>query len=161
MKAKTVTGREIVYDMMQLGMSISRWNKQHASMEKVAKRMDELGLTHHQVEILGFIKGNPELNTVSEIAAELFISKGSLSLMLTKLQQAGFLEKQSAKGSDDGRKVYVTLTEKGEEAVEEVMGLLLDQASIIFTKMDEERRTQIYTKVQELKELFDIGGWKR
>ena len=157
---KPVTGREIVYDMMQLGMGISKWNKQHASMEKVAKRLNELGLTHHQVEILGFMKGNPELHTVSDIAAALFISKGSLSLMLTKLQTAGFVAKKSAAETDDGRKVYITLTESGAAAVEEIMGLLLDQASIMFERMDEERRTQIYTKVQELRELFDIGGWK-
>ena len=100
---KPVTGREIVYDMMQLGMQIGRWNKRYSTKEKVAKRLDELGLTHHQVEILGFLKGNPELTTVSEIAAELFISKGSLSLMLTKLQAAGFVEKKSAAGADDGR----------------------------------------------------------
>lgn len=157
---KPVTGREIVYDMMQLGMEIGRWNKRYSTKEKVAGRLDELGLTHHQVEILGFMKGNPELNTVSEIAAELFISKGSLSLMLTKLQAAGFVEKKSAAGADDGRKVYVTLTEKGKSAVEEIMDLLLDQASIMFEEVNEEKRAQIYTKVQELTELFNTGGWK-
>ena len=157
---KPATGREIVYDMMQLGMHISKWNKQHASMEAVAKRLDELGLTHHQVEILGFMKGNPELHTVSEIAAALYISKASLSLMLTKLQTAGFVEKKSAAEEDDGRKVYITLTESGAAAVEEIMGLLLDHASIMFDRMDEERRTQIYEKVKELETLFDIGGWK-
>ncbi|MBR5122200.1 MAG: MarR family transcriptional regulator [Anaerotignum sp.] len=157
---KPITGREIVYDMMQLGMQIDRWNKQYATKKIVAKRLDELGLTHHQVQILGFLKGNPEVNTVSDIAAELIISKGSLSLMLTKLQQAGFVAKKSAEGEDDGRKVYVTLTEKGMTALEEIMDLLLDSASIMFEKIDEERRTQIYKKVQELTELFDTGGWK-
>ena len=156
---KAITGREIISDMMQLGISIARWNKQYTSREKVANRMEELGLTHHQLEILGFIKANPELNTVSEIAAELYISKGSLSLMLTKLQTAGFIRKTSAKSGDDGRKVYVTLTEKGDVAVEEITGLLLEQASAAFENVDEKSREQIYTKVKELKELFDMGGW--
>ncbi|MBQ9091532.1 MAG: winged helix-turn-helix transcriptional regulator [Anaerotignum sp.] len=156
---KGITGRDIVYDMMQLGMQIARWNKQYSTKEKVAKRLDELGLTNHQVEILGFMKGNSELNTVSEIAAELCISKGSLSLMLSKLQHGGFVQKKSAKNGDDGRKVYVSLTEKGEAAVAEIMDLLLDQASVLFEQVDEERRTQIYTKVRELTELFNTGGW--
>ena len=160
MKAKTVTGREVVYNMMQLGTQIDRWNKQYATKKVVAKRFDELGLTHHQVQILSFLRGNPEVNTVSEIAAELFISKGSLSLMLTKLQRAGFVAKKSAEGEDDGRKVYVALTEKGTAALEEIMDILLDHASIMFDKIDVERRIQIYTKVQELTELFHTGGWK-
>ena len=155
-----VTGREIVYDMIQLGVSIARWNKQHCSKEIVAKRFEELGLTHHQIEVLGFMKNNPELQTVSEIAAELCISKGSLSLMLSKLQQGGFVQKTSAKGNDDGRKVYIALTEKGEAALDEIMELLLDNASQLFAELDAERREQIYEKIQELKDLFNTGGWK-
>ena len=160
MKTRAVTGKEIVFDMMQLGMHISRWNKQYAAKDMVVKRVEELGLTHHQVEILAFMKENPELHTVSELSAELFISKGSLSLMLTKLQNAGFLKKTSAKGTDDGRKVYISLTEKGKKAVDEILDLLMDHASVMYDRMDEERRTQIYRKVQELKELFGTGGWK-
>ena len=156
----TVTGKEIFHDMMLLGTNIARWNKQYSTKEKVVKRVEELGLTHHQVEILGFMKGNPELNTVSEIAAELFISKGSLSLMLSKLQRGGFVQKTSAKGEDDGRKVYVSLTEKGKDAVKQMQEAMLSSASGIFDDMDEERRALFYTKVKELKELFNIGGWK-
>ena len=157
---KPVTGREIVYDMMQLGMNIARWNKQYSSKEKVANRLQELGLTQHQIEIMGFLHNNPELNTVSALSSELFISKGSLSLMLSKLQHGGFLKKKAAKGEDDGRKVYVSLTEKGEAALQEVMDLLLDHAAVAFDNMEEERRTLIYTKVKELSELFNVGGWK-
>ena len=155
-----VTGREIVYDMMQLGLSIARWNKQYSTKETVAKRVDELGLTFHQVEVLGFMKNNPELQTVSEIAAELCISKGSLSLMLSKLQLGGFVQKTSAKGSDDGRKVYIALTEKGEAALEEILELMLENATQLFAELDEEKREQIYEKIQELKDLFNTGGWK-
>lgn len=157
---KAVTGSEIVHGLMTLGSSIARWNKEYSSEQRVAKRVDELGLTHHQVEIMSFMKGNPEVNTVSEIASKLYISKGSLSLMLSKLQLGGFVQKTSAKGDDDGRKVYVSLTEKGEEALDEVMDLLVKQAAVVFDAMDEERRTLIYAKVQELKELFNTGGWK-
>ena len=157
---KAVTGREIVYDMVQLGTSIARWNKRYSSKEKVAKRLEELGLTQHQVEIMGFLRSNPELNTVSALSSELFISKGSLSLMLSKLQMAGYVQKKAAKGEDDGRKVYVSLTEKGEIALREIMDLLVDHAAVVFDEMNAEKRALFYTKVNELKELFDVGGWK-
>ncbi len=157
---KAVTGREIVYDMMQLGTSIARWNKEYSSKEKVARRLEELGLTQHQVEIMGFLHGNPELNTVSALSSELFISKGSLSLMLSKLQLAGFVQKIAAKGEDDGRKVYISLTKKGEAALQEIMDLLVEHAAVVFDEMDLERRVLFYTKVKELRELFNVGGWK-
>lgn len=157
---KAVTGRDIVANMIQLASDMARWNKEYTSKEKVVKRVEELGLTHHQLEILGFLYGNPDLDTVSALSAELHISKGSLSLMLSKLQAGGFVQKKAARGEDDGRKVYVSLTEKGESAVKEIMNLLIENGAVVFDRMDEERRMLIYTKVKELMELFNVGGWK-
>lgn len=157
---KAVTGKDIVCDMMRLGTTITRWNKQFTTKDKIANRMEELRLTHHQVEILAFLHAHPELDTVSALSTELHISKGSLSLMFSKLQLSGFIQKKAAEGSDDGRKVYVFLTEKGESAVKEIMDLLIENAAVVFDQMDEERRSLIYTKVKELMELFNVGGWK-
>ncbi|MDO4530797.1 MAG: MarR family transcriptional regulator [Bacillota bacterium] len=157
---KAVTGREIVVELMELGAVIGHWNKKYSTKENLTRKLDELGLTVHQVELMGFMRSNPELNTVSQLSHELFISKGSLSLMLTKLQAAGFVQKTAPAGADDGRKVYLALTEKGAEAVEDVRNTMLDSASGVFDEMDGKRRQMFYAKVMELKELFDIGGWK-
>lgn len=157
---EAVTGRDIVANMMQLASDMARWNKEYTTKEKVVKRVEELGLTHHQLEILGFLYGNLELDTVSALSSELHISKGSLSLMLSKLQAGGFVQKKAARGEDDGRKVYVSLTAKGESAVKEIMDLLIENGAVVFDRMDEERRMLIYTKVKELMELFNTGGWK-
>lgn len=157
---EAVTGRDIVANMMQLASDMARWNKEYTTKEKVVKRVEELGLTHHQLEILGFLYGNPEFDTVSALSSELYISKGSLSLMLSKLQAGGFVQKKAARGEDDGRKVYVSLTAKGESAVKEIMDLLIENGAVVFDRMDEERRMLIYTKVKELMELFNTGGWK-
>ena len=70
------------------------------------------------------------------------------------------MQKKAAKGGDDGRKVYVSLTPKGKKAVEETMNILIENAAVVFDQMDEERRSLIYTKVKELMELFNVGGWK-
>ncbi|MBQ8734010.1 MAG: MarR family transcriptional regulator, partial [Anaerotignum sp.] len=113
-----------------------------------------------QVELLGFMHANPELDTVSDMAAEMFISKGSLSLMISKLEAGGFVQKKSAKGEDDGRKVYIRLTEKGEKAVLQIRDTMVASASEVFDDMDDEKRTLFYTKVKELKELFNTGGWR-
>lgn len=157
---KAATGRDIVCEMIRLGTNINNWSKQYATKSRIVNRLDELGLTYHQLNVLGFLHSHPELDTVSALSTELHISKGSLSLMLSKLQQTGFVEKKAAAGGDDGRKVYVFLTEKGKSAVQEIMDLLIENASVVFDRMEEERRTLIYAKVKELIELFDVGGQK-
>lgn len=155
-----VTGVDIMTAMLELAGDISRWNKQNMSGCLIHDRLQELGLTKHQMELMGFLYANEGLNTVSAISAELGISKGSLSLMLTKLKKAGYVEKESAKEDDDGRKVYISLTEKGQEAVRYTMEALVNTGAVAFDKMDQKTRTLFYTKVKELKELFQIGGWK-
>lgn len=159
-ETNSVTGREIVYHMMRLGQNIARWNRQYSLKEKVVQRLNELGLTQHQVEIMGFLHANPECNTISALSAEILISKGSLSLMLSKLKLAGFVEKKAAEGKDDGRKVYLSLTEKGEAALKEIMNLLIDNAAVAFDEMDAENRALFYAKVKECNEIFQAGGWK-
>ena len=75
---EAVTGKAIVTSMMRLATEMSNWNKAYATEDKVAKRIEELGLTQHQAQILGFLYGNPELDTVSALSARLHVSKGSV-----------------------------------------------------------------------------------
>ena len=157
---QTATGRDVVLKMLDLATDIAHWNKKYTTKTVLLQKLDELGLTSHQVEVLGFLYANPGLDTVSQMAAEMFISKGSLSLMISKLQHGGFVEKNAARGEDDGRKVYINLTKKGKEAVEHVRETMVENASVAFDDMDEEKRTLFYTKAKELQELFHTGGWK-
>ena len=157
---RTATGREVVLAMLDLATDIAHWNKKYTTKTVLLKKLDEMGLTGHQAEVLGFMYANPELDTVSQLSAELLVSKGSLSLMLSKLESGGFVQKNAAKGADDGRKVYVTLTEKGRSSVEEVRETMVNSASDVFDDMQEDKRALFYTKVKELQELFNTGGWK-
>ena len=155
---KTITGEEVVLAMLDFATDVSHWNKRHVTKEIITQRLEELGLTQHQVEILGVLSANPELNTVSALSANLFISKSSLSLMLSKLEKGGFLEKTAATGEDDGRKVYISLTEQGKEAVENIKQLMVSTAAVAFEEMNPRTRALFYTKVKELQELFQVGG---
>ena len=157
---QNATGRDVVLKMLDLATDIAHWNKKYTTKTVLLQKLDELGLTSHQIEVLGFLYSNPGLDTVSQLAAEMFISKGSLSLMISKLQHGGFVEKKAARGEDDGRKVYINLTKKGKEAVEHVRETMVENASGVFDEMDEEKRILFYTKVKELQELFHTGGWK-
>ena len=50
---EAVTGKAIVTSMMRLATEMSSWNKAYATEGKVAKRIEELGLTPHQAQMLG------------------------------------------------------------------------------------------------------------
>ena len=51
---EAVTGKAIVTSMMRLATEMSNWNKAYATEDKVAKRIEELGLTQHQRRFLAF-----------------------------------------------------------------------------------------------------------
>ena len=155
---KTITGEDVVLAMMDIATDVSHWNRKHVTKTVIIRRLEELYLTQHQVEILGALYNNPEWNTVSVLSAELFISKSSLSLMLTKLERGGFIEKTAATGKDDGRKVYISLTAHGREAVESIKQLMVSNAAVAFEEMTPKTRALFYTKVKELQELFHVGG---
>lgn len=156
---QAVTGRDVMVVLLELATDISRWNKMNLSGCAVNGYVQQAGLTKNQMELLGFLYGNERLNTVSALAAELMISKGSLSLMLTKLKRLGFVAKDAPVGDDDGRKVYISLTQKGREAVEGMMDVILENGARAFDDMNEENRTSFFHKVEELKEIFNLGGW--
>lgn len=81
--------------------------------------------------------------------------------MLTKLEKQDFVEKTAPDGNDDGRKVYISLTEKGRKAVENMMDALLKKGGYVFDAMSREKRTLFYHKLEELKEIFNLGGWEK
>lgn len=158
---QTITGKDVMALMLGLAQDMQRWNKINMSEHGIAVYLGEVGLTKHQMELLGFLYGNPETNTVSRIASELLISKGSLSLMLTKLEKQGFVEKAAPDGNDDGRKVYISLTENGRKAVENMMEVLLEKGGHVFDVMSQEKRLLFYRKLEELKAIFNLGGWEK
>ena len=72
-----------------------------------------------QFRILYLLKYNEKL-TVSEIADSFFISKSSLSITISRMVNDGLIEKTPPSKGQDGRKVYIVLTEKGEEIIDEI-----------------------------------------
>ena len=53
---EAVTGKAIVTSMMRLATEMSSWNKAYATEGKVAKRIEELGLTCSRADAWLFIQ---------------------------------------------------------------------------------------------------------
>ena len=69
-----------------------------------------LGLTYTQYLVLLVLWEHDSIS-VSEICEKLMLDSGTLSPLLKKLQQAGYIEKE--RSASDDRIVIVTLTEEG------------------------------------------------
>ena len=73
---KAATGKEVVLSMLDLATDIAHWNKKYTTKTVLLQKLEELGLTSHQIEVLGFMHANPELDTVSAMAAEILKNTG-------------------------------------------------------------------------------------
>lgn len=71
-----------------------------------------LGLTYTQY-ITFLVLWEKDGLTVSEIGKRLMLDNGTLSPMLKKMEQAGYIERNRSK--DDDRVVIITLTEEGRQ----------------------------------------------
>lgn len=156
-----ITSREIAACVITMSSNFLRWHK--AYIERSCNIKAELmahNLTMHQLQLLFFLHVNPEVRTVSALSAELFISKGSLSLMLSKLEKNGYLRKEAPEKEDDGRKVYLSLTERAREVLKLAEDSLLTSTSAVFEQMDDAAKNRFYAKLVELQQIFATGGIK-
>ena len=76
------------------------------------KPLERLGLTYTQYLVLLVLWEHDGI-PVGGIGEKLMLDNGTLSPLLKKLQQAGYIERQ--RSSEDERVVVITLTEKGRE----------------------------------------------
>lgn len=58
--------------------------------------------------------------TVSEIADSFFISKSSLSITISRMVEEGLIKKEYPQKGQDGRMVYIVITDIGEEILKAV-----------------------------------------
>ena len=156
-----ITSREIAACVLTMSTNFLRWHKTYIEKScNIKAGLMEHNLTIPQLQILFFLRMNPKIRTVSALSAELFISKGSLSLMLTKLEKNGYLRKDAPEKEDDGRKVYLSLTDRAREVLKEAEETLLKSTSAVFEQMDDEAKNKFYDKLMELQQIFAIGGIK-
>ena len=122
--------------------------------------LDQLGLTYPQYLVL-LILWERDGQAVNEIGRRLYLDSGTLTPLLKRMEQSGFIERRRAK--DDERKVEIWLGVRGESLRE--VALKIPESLIETSHLDdgEVRRTkvmvdQILTKMLECSELEGACG---
>lgn len=104
-----------------------------------------VGLTYTQY-IVFLVLWEKDGIPVSEIGDKLMLDNGTLSPLLKKLEQAGYLVRR--RSSEDERVVTITLTEKGKALQEKVKDIPLKVGSCI--DLSPEKARMLYTLLYEL-----------
>ena len=109
--------------------------------------LKELGLTYTQY-ITFLVLWEKDGISVSEIGSRLMLDNGTLSPMLKKMEQAGYIERK--RSSDDDRVVIVSLTKKGRELQEKAKEIPMKVGGCI--DLPPEKAIQLHGLLHELLE---------
>lgn len=151
--------KEIAKELVTLNMNILWWNRGHMMKSFHVNGKNENGLlTMQQFHVLMFIKSTG-INTISELCKWFHLSKSSMSIMVSNLEKMECLYKQQADDADDGRKVYLHLTDIGREIVEKAEEKVLEDIASCFASFSDEAQTKICTNLKELNKMLKAGGF--
>ena len=104
-----------------------------------------MGLTYTQYIVL-LVLWEKDGVSVTEIGERLMLDNGTLSPLLKKLEQAGYVKRQRSR--EDERVVVITLTEAGRALQEKAKDIPLKAASCI--DLPQEKAQMLYALLYEL-----------
>lgn len=104
----------------------------------------------HLIECIG--KGNEEGANISKIASELCVTRPSATIAVNKLEKKGYVKKVNSQ--EDGRVVYVILTDKGREIDDIHKQYHRDMVDAVSKELSENERIYIIDVIHKLNEYF-------
>lgn len=125
--------------------------------EQAMKRSGYNDLSMNDWHIIAAI-GEDEPKTMSEIASELNITGGSLSISMNSLHKKGYVDRM--RGEHDRRRVYIRLTEKGEIAFRAHRQFHKEMIDAVTEDLDEGEYHVLIKSLTKLTDFFRSFGVK-
>jgi len=120
---------------------------------KMINRITKSGLSMREVHLLEMIANDDKnCTTISTIAKSFDITLASVTVMVNKLEQSGFLVKN--KSETDGRRIILQLTEKGKTINEEHENFHKNMISKISKNLSKKEKSFLAKGVSTLNEMF-------
>ena len=145
---------EYVYkDLSNLLINIAIWRTMTFENYFNINGKNNDGLTLHQFNILSaiFYAG---INTISSLENILGISKSSLSITIKKMEKEGYITKKSGIDSD-GRKVYIEITEKGINEMNEKNKMMYKLFKNFFNSLSEDDKNNLSEGIESFSKIFN------
>jgi DNA-binding MarR family transcriptional regulator len=92
----------------------------HRYQGQIGEKFAQHGITMSAFDVLTALRrnGEPYRLTAGALASQTLVSTGGLTQRVERLEKAGLARRE--RGGDDGRVVYVQLTEQGQELIDQV-----------------------------------------
>lgn len=120
---------------------------------KMINSITKSGLSMREVHLLEIVAKDKENRTTASIISKSFgITLASVTVMVNKLVENGFLIKNKSK--IDGRHIYLQLTQKGKKINEEHENFHKKMISKISRNLNEEEKITLAKGVKTLNEMF-------
>lgn len=121
------------------------------SNKAVQASLARLGLTPARVAVISILHRHPDRKlTVGEIATGLHVSSTNISRRLDGLERTGWVRRE--RNPDDGRSIYIALTEQGRERADAVLpGIYrgMNDAWSIFSESEKRELLRLLNRMLE------------
>jgi DNA-binding MarR family transcriptional regulator len=111
-------------------------------------------MSQRQVEVLCLLD-SARINTISEMAKFFGISKSTLSIVMNKLVAKELVVKEYPKNSDDGRRVYFKISQKGKELFQNIDSIYIEGLAVTYERFTPEQRAFFKEGIESLKKIND------
>lgn len=129
-------------------MKAGNWFKQQFQQQMKSRTPE---LTPAQYRIL-FIIRRMQPCKMSDLSEEAMVSSSSMTIMLNKMVDDGFVQRLSSK--EDRRVIRVKLTPKGDATLNQVHEGYLDQLEQIFATISPERKDRMHALLLEVNAMM-------
>lgn len=109
------------------------------------------GLTHQQTMVIKLIAHENEI-TISELCEEMALTKGTVSGIVSRLEDAGYIKK--LKYNDDKRTTYVVFSDKGKEFANEYRDIMNNSFKSVFKNFSDEEMIEVKKNLMKFRDKF-------
>ncbi|MGG7325539.1 MarR family winged helix-turn-helix transcriptional regulator [Clostridium baratii] len=134
------------YDSFEIAMLIKEIYAN--TMGIVSENLKESGFTNQQIMVIKLIAHNGQV-TISQLCDEMFLAKGTVSGIVKRLEEAGYVKK--IKNEEDKRNTYVTFSDKGMEFAKKFRNDINKSFDEIFRNFTEEEIVEVKSNLLKLR----------
>lgn len=117
----------------------------------VSCNLKDCGLTHQQITVIKIVAHEKKV-TVSELCEKMSLSKGTVSGIVTRLEDAGYVQK--LRSEEDKRVTYIVFTDKGKAFAKEYKDTMNNSFNKIVENLTKDEIKELKINLLKIKKIF-------
>jgi DNA-binding MarR family transcriptional regulator len=145
--------KQICDDFLKLLMGIGTWMHRHNGKIFNINGKGEFQVTAQQFNVLHCVFEIKQC-TISKLEERLYVSRSSLSLLVSKMVKEGYIIREYPSEEEDRRKTYLKLTEKGMEVINKVYHRIMGELAAFYHNLPQNKQDDFKEAVEKLNTIF-------